>query len=233
MTAPVELVDTAVAAVQDQAAGLGLSWHLHQATVLEGATPSLVKLRMDGDELASAVTFATSMVGPLAVGARVFALEVPPAGLYVVGYVVFPGLVDGVNVTSGGLVSGVSAETDVPQLALSGRVWSGHTYVMTVQAHCSVTVTTDDWQVLVRRDAAAPGGTQVFDARWSGDDLVGTRVWQWPFIATVSEDLSLFVSVARTAGTGTISVFGSPGGSLVRTHARLEYVSPAGLWRTA
>lgn len=93
MTAPIELVDTAVAAVQTQAAELGLSWHLHQATVLDGATPSLVKLRMDGDTLASAVTFATSMVGALVVGARVFVLEVPPAGLYVVGWVGVPAAV--------------------------------------------------------------------------------------------------------------------------------------------
>lgn len=232
MSGPVGLVDTAVAAVQTQAAELGLSWHLHQATVLDGATPSLVKLRMDVDELAVAVTFGISMVGPLAVGARVYVMSVPPAGQYVLGYAVFPGLVDGVNVISGTLISGVSAETDIPNLALSGPVKSGYTYLVTVQAHFAVTTTTDDWQLFVRRDTALTG-TNLLDARWSGDDLIGTRIWQWPLTVTVTETLSLFFSVARAAGAGTISVFGSPNGTLVRTHARLEAISPSGLWRTA
>jgi hypothetical protein len=232
MSAPIGLVDTAVEQVQAQAEPLGLAWQIRIATVLAGDDPALVKLRLDGDTLATAVTFGISMLGPLAVGARVYVMGVPPAGQYVVGYARYPGFVDGVNVTSGTLISGVSAETDIPNLALSGTVLAGCTYLVTVQLHVSVTATSDDWQLFVRRDTALTG-TNLLDARWSGDDLIGTRIWQWPFTATVTETLALFFSVARAAGAGTISVFGSPNGTLVRTHARLEFISPSGLWRTA
>lgn len=84
MSSPLGLVDTAVEAVAAQAGPLGLAWQIRIAEVLQGDDPALVKLRLDGD--ATAVTFGVSMVGPLAVGARVYTITTPPAGVYVVGW---------------------------------------------------------------------------------------------------------------------------------------------------
>jgi len=89
MSAPVgqqgqQTADATVEAVQTQASGLGLSWALRVGTVLFGSDPAAVILRMDGDNLARVNGF--SMVGPLPVGMRVYVVEVPPAGQYVVGF---------------------------------------------------------------------------------------------------------------------------------------------------
>ncbi len=60
---------------------LGLTWTLQNATVV---TASPIGLQMDGDIVTIA---AISMIGPIGVGLRVYVIQVPPGGNYIVGYV--------------------------------------------------------------------------------------------------------------------------------------------------
>lgn len=85
MSEPIQrTADATVEQIQDQAGGLGISWALRVGSVLLGSDPNAIVLRMDGDNTAKVNGF--SMVGPLAIGSRVYVIEVPPAGQYVVGF---------------------------------------------------------------------------------------------------------------------------------------------------
>jgi len=225
---PMDLVSAEVLSIVANAQRLGLTWELLPATVQGPGTRS-VPIRYDGDTVP--VT-AISLVGPLVSGVRVYAMRIPPSGNFIIGFVTMPGFVDGVNVTtSGAIVATVSAETDISQLALSGTVKAGYAYLIAVQIVNTVTTTTDDWNMNVRRDTAVTGPV-LARAQWSGDDVVGTHYFTWPFVATVDETLSLFFSVVRGAGGGTISVFGAEVGSINRTMSFLALSAPSSLWRT-
>ena len=67
-------------ALVDDAQRLGLTWDLRPATV--GALDSL-KVIVDGD---TEQVNATSMVGALFVGLRVYVLLIPPSGVFIVGF---------------------------------------------------------------------------------------------------------------------------------------------------
>lgn len=73
------------AAIKD-AIRLGLSWRLRPGTVggIGAADPESVPITVDGD---NAPLLARSMVGSVALGQRVWCLQVPPAGIYVMGVI--------------------------------------------------------------------------------------------------------------------------------------------------
>lgn len=75
---------TAVQAAIDNAVRLGLVWRLRPGTVAgDGlAAPESVPVVVDGD---TAQVRARSMVGFLAGGQRVWCVQIPPAGVYVLG----------------------------------------------------------------------------------------------------------------------------------------------------
>jgi hypothetical protein len=78
--------DTAalVAAAQQVVADakrLGLTWTLQNGTV---TATSPTRVQMDGDNVSIQVT---SMIGPVGVGVRVYIIQVPPAGNFIVGFV--------------------------------------------------------------------------------------------------------------------------------------------------
>lgn len=216
MTAPTELVDTAVAAVQTQAAELGLTWHMHQATVLDGATPSLVKLRMDGDLLATAVTFATSMVGPLPAGARVFVMEVPPAGLYVVGHV-GSGQIPGETIAYHRRESNSSTTTtEVGVVSLTATMRAGglyQVYTGTLLGDGSIVNDAISTRLRYTTDGTTPTTAstilhQTADVQVniiSAVDLAVITMYQ----ALVDTDFRVLLTVGRTIGTGTVGLIGS------------------------
>lgn len=61
---------------------LGIVWKLRPATVSGGSDPTAISLTMDGDQ---ALISAYSLIGPVAPGARVMCVLVPPSGVYIVG----------------------------------------------------------------------------------------------------------------------------------------------------
>ncbi|HLN64587.1 MAG TPA: hypothetical protein VK464_23940 [Symbiobacteriaceae bacterium] len=74
---------TAAKAVVDDAKRLGLTWTLRPATVIDGTNPAAVLAVYDGDTVNIAMT---SLLGYLPVGARVYAMAVPPGGNFITGF---------------------------------------------------------------------------------------------------------------------------------------------------
>jgi hypothetical protein len=70
-------------AVLDRMNRLGLTWRLRPARVVSVAADGTIRALHDGDTQPIRVV---SMVGPVAVGARVFVLKTPPAGNHIVGW---------------------------------------------------------------------------------------------------------------------------------------------------
>lgn len=80
------LVDMAgglVGDIVDNAKRLGLTWTLRFATVITVTNNQFAMATYDGDTIPISMT---SMIGPVSIGDRVFALNVPPSGNYIVGY---------------------------------------------------------------------------------------------------------------------------------------------------
>ena len=78
-----ELISTGVQAMIDNAQRLGFTWVLKPATVRFTNVSVGVQAQYDNDD--TTITMFT-MIGPLAVGDRVYVLEIPPAGNFIVGY---------------------------------------------------------------------------------------------------------------------------------------------------
>jgi hypothetical protein len=70
-------------AVLERIRRLGLTWRLRPATVARVSADGTVRARIDGDTEPIRVV---SMVGPVAVGARVMVVTSPPAGNHIVGW---------------------------------------------------------------------------------------------------------------------------------------------------
>lgn len=71
------------AGIADRGDSLGLTWRLVPATVSTPGDTGEMRVTLDGDTIP--VT-AVSMIGRLAVGARVFVILSPPAGVHIVGF---------------------------------------------------------------------------------------------------------------------------------------------------
>lgn len=214
MSAPVGLVDTAVAAVQEQAVDLGVAWQIRLATVAQGDDPSLVKLRMDGDATASvtAVTFGISMVGPLTIGARVYVMSVPPAGQYVVGVV-------GSDIT-GSLLgygkretnsTGTTTEVGVLRLDNLHPVFGRRYLIHTGTALGDSTVANDVASSFLRIDTTGAAATTVStliqqcpDVQVNAASPVNLAVEVSRTPAAAGEVWSVLLSVVRVSGTGTV-----------------------------
>ena len=73
--------DASAQALVANAGRLGLTWDLRPATVTESAPLAVI---CDGDDTGIG---ATSMIGPVAIGDRIYVITVPPSGQFVVGWV--------------------------------------------------------------------------------------------------------------------------------------------------
>jgi hypothetical protein len=77
-----EAIGVAAQAIVANAKRLGLTWTLRMATVREGEDPTNILAIYDGDTEPIGMT---SMVGLIAPDSRVYVLQVPPGGNYIVG----------------------------------------------------------------------------------------------------------------------------------------------------
>jgi hypothetical protein len=84
---PVDISDLPVkalaAGIADRGDQLGLVWRLVPGTIGTPGTGGEMRVTLDGDSTSIA---ATSMIGRLPVGARVFVILSPPAGVHIVGF---------------------------------------------------------------------------------------------------------------------------------------------------
>lgn len=78
-----DLIGVGVQATVDNASRLGLTWNLKVATVRFTNVEVGVQAQYDRDD---ATITMFSMIGPLVPGDRVYALEIPPGGNFIVGY---------------------------------------------------------------------------------------------------------------------------------------------------
>ena len=69
--------------IAERGDSLGLTWRLIPATVSPAGDSGEMRVTLDGDSTSIA---AVSMIGRLAVGARVFVILSPPAGVHIVGF---------------------------------------------------------------------------------------------------------------------------------------------------
>ncbi len=83
MTAPDDTAAALIQGIKDNAQRLGLSWQLTQATVVDASSPESIVVAFDGDE---SLTPGVITMVPVSAGARVYVMQVPPAGAYIVGY---------------------------------------------------------------------------------------------------------------------------------------------------
>lgn len=232
--------DATVVGVVEGAQPLGLAWRLTPGTVVDGAVPTGVLVRLDGDSTTVPVS-ATSMIGALIDGQRVMVAQVPPSSVHIIGVAYGDSRwLDGALVTTTGtlLTTSAAVESPITQLALTVPSWRvGHAYMVNVQFTFTTTVATDDWSILIRR---ADDGTVLAQATFGIGDLVETPYFRWPVFPLVDERaVGLTVSIIRSAGTGTASVLGAASATSMRTWAGVEYAgarsglpgAPGGVWR--
>jgi hypothetical protein len=78
-----ELISAGGKAIVDNAKRLGMTWTLRLATIVD-VTEGAVTGIYDGDTVAIDMV---SMIGPLAVGQRVYVVQVPPSGNFILGLI--------------------------------------------------------------------------------------------------------------------------------------------------
>ena len=82
-----------VQTIQENAKRLGVSWDLTMATVLDGSDSSSISAVFDANADTNVPTQGLiSTIGAVAPGARVYVLQLPPAGNYIIGLAEQPGL---------------------------------------------------------------------------------------------------------------------------------------------
>lgn len=79
--------------VQENAKRLGVSWDLTMATVVDGSDSGAISATFDADADSGAATLGLiSTIGAVAPSARVYVVQIPPAGNYIIGLATQPGI---------------------------------------------------------------------------------------------------------------------------------------------
>jgi hypothetical protein len=234
VTGPVQTADATVQAVQTQAAPLGLNWALRVGTVLLGTDPAAVILRLDGGDLVKVNGF--SMVGPLIPGMRVYVMEVPPAGQYVVGFVAGNlGWGRGiVKWASRDTASSTTTAADAGVLQLDGvPLEAGRMYrIWTSDLHLDSSVANDEIRTRIRysltgtattADAVLPGASG--HVRQVDQNVSEDRTLQTMYVPASNQTMSLLLCVGRIAGTGNVRISNTDADNLIVM--AVEDVGPA------
>jgi len=206
-----------VQALRENAKRLGFTEVIRPATVIDlWQSPDTTRVVLDGDTVP---VRAISLIGQIPPNSRVVVKAIQPEGFYIIGYYGAGGysgrlpdqVLDGAVLgNTGNIVSGVSTETNIPQLALSAYLYTGNVYNLEVQMVCQFTVATTDTWVIRARTTTAVSGTLVGFGRWN-PTAVDTKYFKFPYEATATGLTSIFFSIGRTGGAGTVTVVGAPG----------------------
>jgi len=204
-----ELISTGVQVAADTGKRLGLTWTLRPGTITAIDPLTVVH---DGDFQQTKIGII-SLIGRLPVGTRVMTLGIPPAGNYAIGLIdVVPmdsRVIEGVRGSdTAGLVTSGTTELDLPFLQVSGLDLIKDT-VYKLEAFfilATQSVATDVFQVRFRLDTALTGtliGLSQFNA---GVTTAVSMTSHGNYEATTTSHSTIFVSVLRTVGTGTLTV---------------------------
>lgn len=141
------------------------------------------------------------------------------------------GIIDAVNVTTiGNLAGPASAETDIPNLALSGPVVLGRAYDILGSIPLAASVPGDSYVIRVRSGTALTGPI-VGESDGPGTG-VGVGQLAVEYFPAASGSVSLFISFLRRTGGGTFTAMGSNAAGSSRAIASLRDVSAASVWRS-
>lgn len=138
--------------------------------------------------------------------------------------------------TAGVVVGGIGAtETNVAQMRLGPvDLVAGGLYYFDVSLIFQQTVTTDEFTMRIRRDTALTGTLVSEWGLYVALTTAGTRRSLWKdFTSSVADPaVQFFCSFIRTAGTGTVSIYGSLG-SVNKTSVAIRRDGYASEFRTA
>lgn len=182
-------------AIVERSFELGLTWRLVPATVALPDTDGLLQVTVDGD---SEPLPATSMIGGLGEGTRVFMILSPPAGVHVVGFMGYqlPAAIPGDAIGRPQLVI-LGADFSTPASSITSVNVPGMAFPVSAGA-----------QYLVRLRASV-GGAVAADAKlsWSGPAgaVMDRYVIAIPPADAVSQGAATFTSIRRGLATEQVT----------------------------
>ena len=193
----------AVKAVTENADRLGLLWQLRPATVEQIDPINGITVTIDGDK--TPVT-ATSMIGNVYFGQRVYVLLVPPCGIFIAGFIgkpQYPLLV--VDACSSNVSANIGAEAVVLTSA-AARFDTGRCFEIRVKS--AYTVTVGGFALHLLRRGTSTAGVAV--AEWEMPSVGGgtancfnvTQQVTNTSGAPIVQQMSL--TFIQTAGTGSL-----------------------------
>jgi hypothetical protein len=206
VTDPSLTVLGAAQAVQENAQNLGLQWQIRPGTVSSVTENGPVNVFVDGDN--NVATPAISLIGAVSASARVWVLQVPPSGNYIIG----TGYLDG-QVSSGVGLTGVSTGST--------------TYAVTLTSLGRAFVAPASGKVIVHlRSSIAPAAgpaTAWMSVRIGEGSVIGSgTVFQ-----AASDNYALMLGVTGSADVGTsFEVSGLTPGAVY--NAQLQHRTSAG-----
>lgn len=209
--------EATAAAVAERGKHLGLTWGLRLATVVSGTDPLAVLATYDGDDTPIGMT---SMVGALPVDARVYAIEVPPGGNFIIADTGAPVGFMGANTTDNGTVAtGTGTEQAVPSAN-----WDNEpTYVFppgrmfmirVVGGAFSAVATAQAANIRVREGTATITGTalgtweHIAPAGYSGAAISFTYVTYVKNSRSSAVSTKLSLTIQRILGASNYSLYG-------------------------
>lgn len=224
MTAPFEfeapeLFSAGTQAIVERASSLGLTWGLRPATIIT-VTAAMVTARYDGDAEAIAMS---SLLPGLFVGARVMAIQVPPAGNYIFAFLDNGSGVYyiGANITTQGtVVTTPATETAVPSASWDSEPLFRFQGRGVFELHATGTyIQSADQQVInvsIRQGAATISGTLLWLQRaQAAQAFVATTfdfIGYFKNASTTDIYDNLSMTITKAAGVaGNVSLAGTTG----------------------
>jgi hypothetical protein len=201
-------VKTLVAAITENAQRLGLTWTLRPGTIVNGNDPSAIKVKIDGDTVA---TFVNSLIGVLLKDQRVYLMTIPSVGTYVVGWA--SGLAVGPRRVTNGTTrresasAGFTAETVID--SVTPNLITGLTYDIKWNGVVQSTVADGIARMRIREDSLS--GTQL-QLRQQSTAIAASQSFpvsglETEYTAVETGPKTFVVTGIRQTGTGTLSCF--------------------------
>lgn len=209
---PEQLPIKAIAeAVLERARRTGLTWRLRPATVVSVDADGTTRAVYDGDDQPIRVT---SMVGPVAVAARVMVVTTPPSGNHIVGWAGAPAPGGGPDALAGTESSSpaVTAATVVLSAPVLLRARTAYRVELGGGASSSAAGVLADFRLRRAATAGQPAQplAEFYRYRTEGGMVInieGTRYIR----RTAATELSTTVELTLETGTGTVTHWAAPG----------------------
>lgn len=223
MTSEADVAAT-IQTLQENAKRLGLSWDLTMATIQDGSSASNISAVFDADaSTGNATQGLISIVGTLTPGARVYVLQIPPAGNYVIGMA--PPIPERVlaHATS---ISLATLTTEIVLLTLPPVVFpAGGAFEIRAKAAESTTVA-GFFLLLFRRGTTTAGAAiGEFEMPAVAGGVANCLDGVQRYVNNTGTDITEQISLTgiNTAGTGTV-IHASPFGPF---WISVKYLGPA------